>query len=44
MIKQREHLLNIVSQKGKNKLVIAKNAKKAEKYKKILSTNFYIIK
>ncbi len=38
----REELLEIVSKKGKNKLVISRNKKKAEKYKKTLSKNFYI--
>jgi len=42
--KARENLLEVVSKSGKNKLIISKNRKKAEKYIKILSKNFYIIK
>lgn len=40
----REELLKIVSRSGKNKLIILRNKKKAEKYKRILSKNFYIKK
>lgn len=42
--KAREELLEIISKNGKNKLVISRNKKKTEKYKKILSKNFYIMK
>ncbi len=42
--KASEELLVIVSRKGRNKLVISRNKKKAEKYKEILSKNFYIMK
>jgi len=42
--KAREKFLEIASKNGKNKLVISKNKKKAEKYKKTLSKNFYIKK
>lgn len=37
-----DELLNIVSKSGKNKLIISRNKKKAEKYKKMLSKDFYI--
>lgn len=37
-------LLEIVSKNGKNKLIISRNKKKAKKYKKILSKDFYIKK
>jgi len=40
--KARKELLEIVSKNGKNKLIISRNKKKAEKYKKTLSKNFYI--
>ncbi|MDP3769727.1 MAG: hypothetical protein U1A23_04480 [Candidatus Sungbacteria bacterium] len=40
--KAREELFEIVSKNGRNKLVISRNRKKAEKYKKTLSKNFYI--
>lgn len=39
-----KELLEIISRSGKNKLVISRNRKKSEKYKKTLSKNFYIIK
>lgn len=42
--KARENLLKIVSKNGKNKLVISRNKRKAEKYKKTLAKNFYIIR
>ncbi|MFA4872151.1 MAG: hypothetical protein WC610_03815 [Patescibacteria group bacterium] len=42
--KASEELLEIVSRSGKNKLVISRNKKKVEKYKKTLSKNFYIMK
>ncbi len=42
--KTREELSEIVSKNGKNKLVISRNEKKAGKYKKTLSKNFYIKK
>jgi hypothetical protein len=42
--KAREQLLEIISQNGKNKLVISKNKLKAEKYKKLLAKDFYIKK
>ena len=42
--KANKELLEIVSKSGKNKLIISRNKKKAEKYKKTLSKNFYIMK
>jgi len=42
--KAKEELSKIVSKNGKNKLIISRNKKKAEKYKKTLSKNFYIMK
>ena len=42
--KSQEELLNIVSENGKNKLIISRNMKKTEKYKTTLSKFFYIKK
>lgn len=39
-----EILFKIISSDGKNKLVISRDKKKAEKYKKALSKSFYIIR
>ncbi|MEK7621988.1 MAG: hypothetical protein AAB415_02300, partial [Patescibacteria group bacterium] len=39
-----DELSVIVSKIGKNKLIISRNKKKAEKYKKTLSKDFYIMK
>lgn len=39
----RDKLAEIVSKNGKNKLVISRNKKKAEKYTKILSKDFYLL-
>jgi hypothetical protein len=42
--KAREDLSKIVSKSGRNKLIISRNYKKAAKYKKTLSRNFFIKK
>ncbi len=42
--KAGEQLSEIISKNGKNKLVISKNKIKSEKYKKLLSKDFYIKK
>lgn len=41
--KAREELLEIVSKNGKNKLIISRNKNKSEKFKRILSKNFYFM-
>jgi hypothetical protein len=38
----RSVLQKIISEEGKNKLVISRNAKRAEKFKKMLGKYFYI--
>ncbi|MEI6352892.1 MAG: hypothetical protein WCO35_03080 [Candidatus Nomurabacteria bacterium] len=42
--KAKLELLSIVSKNGRNKLIISRNKKKAEEYRKILSKDFFIKK
>ena len=40
--KTKEQLFSIISRNGRNKLIVSKSKRKAEKYKKILSKSFFI--